>query len=331
MVFMPVLMNMEVTTRCPLRCPQCYCDLQNGKDLALDRAIEVLRQSANFGVKYINISGGETMVYPHLYELAKECANLGMNASVALSGYGADEIALRKLIDSGVYKIYISLNGSTEEVSSITRDGFYLATDALKLLSGMDFDGTAVNWVAHQSNIEDFENMAKLCLRLGVKELVVMAFKPDSSHSMASAPSKESFLKLAQEIKRLQQELPGLNIEAEGCYSPLRAFLGQKFFLNHNTGVSKGCGAGRDGASLNVDGHFTPCRHLEFPELFNNLQDYWYNSDVLQKIREVESAPEEPCASCNYQLYCLSCLAVNAKLHGRIVKANKYCALGEVE
>jgi len=181
--------------------------------------------------------------------------------------------------------------------------------------------------VAHRSNVEDFINVAKLCERMRVRKLVVLAFKPDASHNLKSAPEKGQFFGLAQDIKRLQGRLSNLRIEVESCYSPLRALLGQKFFLNLNTGISKGCGAGRDGASLNVDGKFTLCRHLDFPESFDSLRDYWYKSDTLQKLRMAESKPEEPCASCVYSPYCLSCLAVNAKLHGQILKSNQDCPL----
>jgi len=262
-----------------------------------------------------------------LFELLQECSSLGMCAAVALSGYGIDERSLYKLVDSGVGKIYISLNGSTQEISSVSRDGHHLAIHALELLAETGIKNTSVNWVAQRSNIEDFTNVAALCAKSGVKNLVVMAFKPDALHSMKSAPVREQLLELAQNITRLQEELFDLRIEVENCYSPLRALLGQRFLLNLNTGISKGCGAGRDGASLNVDGSFTPCRHLDYSENFSHLQDYWYMSKVLQKLRSVESTPEEPCAGCRYKPYCLSCLATNAKLHGRIIKADQYCPL----
>lgn len=325
----PTLLNLELTTRCPLRCPQCYCDLQQGKDLPLDRALEVLRQAEENGVADINLSGGETMVYPHIYRLLEECFSLGLHSSVALSGYGVDKSSIQRMVDSGVGEIYISLNGSTEEISRATRDGHHLAIRALELLAESAFKNTAVNWVAHRGNIADFTKVAALCERFGVKRLVVIAFKPDAAHRMESAPDRRQALGLAQDIKRLQKDFPNLRIEVESCYSPLRALLSQKFFVNINTGISKGCGAGRDGVSLNVDGNFTPCRHLDFPEAVRNLRDYWYTSDVLRRLRAVENAPEEPCAQCRYGVYCLSCLAVNAKLHGRIVKADKSCFLWE--
>ena len=38
-------MNMELTTACPLRCPQCYCSLEGGKHLDLETAMHYLEQA----------------------------------------------------------------------------------------------------------------------------------------------------------------------------------------------------------------------------------------------------------------------------------------------
>jgi len=323
----PSLLNLELTTRCPLRCPQCYCHLQEGKDLPLERALEVLEEAARIGVANIALSGGETMMYPHLYELIEKCAFLGLYPSVALSGWGVDESSVKKLIDSGINGVYVSLNGSTEEISRLSRDGHHLAIRTLELFD--DFEEKAVNWVAHSFNIDDFANVAMLCSQYKVKRLVVLVFKPDSSHRLDSLPDGEQLKKFAKELIRLRNEFPDLIIEVESCYSPLRALISQTFWGNSNTGMSKGCGAGRDAASLDIDGNFTPCRHLDFPERYSSLQDYWSSSDTLRKIRAVEKSPEEPCAGCRYEPNCLSCLAVNAKLNGHIAKGSRYCSLWE--
>ncbi|MDR2528975.1 MAG: radical SAM protein [Synergistaceae bacterium] len=323
----PLLLNLELTTRCPLRCPQCYCDLERGKDLPLKRAVTVLKQAVAEGVGYVNLSGGETMVYPHLYPLLEVCSGLGLDSAVALSGWGVNRQSLRRLMDCGVGAIYVSLNGSTEEISRTTRDGFSLAIEALELLAEARFERTAINWVAHSANVEDFPNVAALCSKYGVRRLFVLGFKPDSARRMNGVPDARQTLALASDIRRLRKETPYLSIEVENCYSPLRAYLSRKFFGNLNVGISKGCGAGRDGASLDVDGNFTPCRHLEYPENFESLGDYWRDSPVLRTLREVEDRPEAPCDICGLSANCLCCMAVSAKLLGRLVKANEYCFL----
>ena len=83
----PFTMNMELTTRCPLMCPFCYCTLNNGKDLPLEKAIFWLREAKKSGIVMVSLSGGETLCYPHLEEVIKEGSRLGLEINVALSGY----------------------------------------------------------------------------------------------------------------------------------------------------------------------------------------------------------------------------------------------------
>ena len=125
--FSPRTMNLELTTNCPLHCPQCYCTLTGGKNLDLTTALYWLAEGRKAGVKEVMLSGGETMCYPHLYEVIHAANAYCGTANVALSGFGLNQTTYEKLIFSGVGGIFISLNGSTEKINSLTRDGFDLA------------------------------------------------------------------------------------------------------------------------------------------------------------------------------------------------------------
>ena len=47
-------MNMELTTKCPLKCPFCYCCLNTGKELPIDEGVlsEVDMIGNEFGISY---------------------------------------------------------------------------------------------------------------------------------------------------------------------------------------------------------------------------------------------------------------------------------------
>lgn len=322
--YAPVQMNLELTSRCPLRCPQCYCDLNKGKDLPLEKALYWLSNAAECGVRYINLSGGETMCYPHLHELIEFCRNHGMDSSVALSGWGIDEDSLQRLIDCGVNHIYISLNGSTEEINRKSRDGYDLAIGALELLKKKQFPNTRINWVMHSFNAEDFPAVVELAEGYGVQEVVVMVFKPNSDYELPSVPSEEQMRELANWIRAYQGQM---KVQAEPCFSQMRALLGQRFFTNLNRGVNRGCGAARDGISVSADGKLTPCRHLEIEEDWDDILAYWEGSETLKALRTMEDAPETPCDHCRYMRYCLPCAAVNYKQKGRIFMGCGCCPI----
>lgn len=320
----PVLMNLELTTRCPLRCPQCYCDLSSGKDMELDTALYWLKEAALNNVRTVNLSGGETLLYPHLEHLLKTCCELGMEANIALSGYGVDKTRLERIITSGVSEICISLNGSTEEINRNSRDGYDLAINALQTLYELKYTKTYINWVMHSFNASDFKDMLLLAEKYHAAGIVVMVFKPDADWQRPSMPSAEQILEIAKYIKEYKGPV---RIEVEECFSQLRAILGKRFFVNLNQGISRGCGAGRDGISISVDGKLTPCRHLEITEEFNTIKDYWEKSETLRLLRQTEEKKEKPCADCKYRKYCLPCMAVNWKTRGKIYMGEEACTI----
>ena len=304
----PVLMNLELTTKCPLNCPQCYCDLSTGKDMDRKVALYWIYQAAANNVKVVNLSGGETLCYPHLWELVETCSKLNMEANIALSGYKADKKILNELIKKGVADICISLNGSTKDINDKSRDGYDLAIQALENLKELNYNRTCINWVMHSFNADDFENVAALAEFYNVKSIAIMMFKPDKSHSLPSVPSKEQILKINKFIRNYKGKVI---LEIEECFSQLRAVNGERFFFNHNIGLSRGCGAGRDGFSISVDGYFTPCRHLyTMKEKFSTIADYWSNSSILKELRTTEDRIDKPCSECKYKRNCLPCMAV---------------------
>ena len=321
----PTHTNIELTTACPLHCPQCYCSLQGGKHIPLERAIYWLNEAGKMGVKHVALSGGESMCYPHLNEVIKEAAKNGINSYVATSGAGFTQTTFQGMTDAGLSGLYISLNGSTEEINSITRDGYTHAINALRLIKTSAYHNVTINWVMHASNVEDFPNMVDLAETYEVENIVIIGFKPDAKHEMKVIPSYAQMQWLLNYIKSRKTSV---KIAIESCYSPFRALaLDTVLFGNLNIGVYKGCRAGICSFSVNVDGELTPCRHLDFPERTDTLEEYWTSSKILTKIRETYSSPSAPCNDCKFGKNCRHCLAINNKLHGILQYGYQECPI----
>ena len=152
-----------------------------------------------------------------------------------------------------------------------------------------------------------------------------MVFNPAASHQRKSVPSEEQLVRAAKLIKGYKGNVSS---EIESCFSQLRALVLNSYFMNRNVGIERGCGAGRDAVSINVEGKITPCRHIELEETYQSIADYWENSKVLQKLRHVEENKRRPCSDCRFQKNCLPCAAVNLKLLGEIYMGEEGCQLG---
>lgn len=318
-------MNIELTTCCPLRCPQCYCTLEGGKHIDFELAKSKIDEASEHGVFILNLSGGETLCYPYLTELVSYASDKIKNVNVDLSGWHFNENVLKQLTGAGISGIYVSLNGSTESINATTRDGYDYAIHALKVMQEANFKNSYINWVMHSDNCDDFENVLSVAEKYNVSSIVVLVFKPDSSHKISSFPSGEQIRLLAGKIRSYRGSV---RIMIESCFSQLLAVIKDTaLFGNMNVGAIKGCRAGVYNYSISADGKYSPCRHLDYYEEFDSLDNYLEKSEIIGTIRSVEENKHEPCDKCRYSDYCKPCLAVNSKLHGELYIGHEICNL----
>ena len=59
----------------------------------------------------------------------------------------------------------------------------------------------------------------------------------------------------------------------------MKALIGERFLINLNQGIARGCGAGRDGVSVNVDGK----SHLADIWNFQKKPCLWKNTGKIRK------------------------------------------------
>ena len=320
-----ISMNLELTTACPFRCPQCYCNMEKVKHLDLDVAKKLLKEASTLGLKSLSISGGETMCYPHLIDVisyAKECGIPGIHA--AFSGWNFSRPIVEKLLDAGLSSISISLNGSTEAINSLTRQGYNNAISALSLLKEIEYEHTTVNWVMHSNNADDFDNIVKLCEEYKVEMIDIISFKPDAKSQLNSVPNQQQLYAIANKVRTYTGNVI---IGVESCYSQLLALTADtKLFGNLNTGKYRGCIAGFECVSVNADGSFSPCRHIHYKEYFDTIEMYLKQSKIIQELAICdETKAEEPCKSCRFLLNCRPCMAINTEIDERIVFKNEFC------
>lgn len=315
--------NIELTNKCPLKCPQCYCSLSGDKHIDLETAKEKIKEAADHGVKVVNMSGGETLCYPWLYELISYASKLCERVNIAISGCYFNKDVLKKLLESGVTSISVSLNGSTEEINRLTRDGYSLAINALKLLGEEKIPNTFINWVMHSNNCDDFPNIVAIAEKYGITSIDVIMFKPDSKHELNSFPSGEQMKQIADFIRHYNGPV---KIMVETCFSQMLALIYNSSWLgNIDTGENKGCRAGLYLYNISVDGYYSPCRHLDLFEQYDSLDEYLSLSPVIKKFDVYEKDLRSPCDTCAVQQYCRPCPAIPAKIHGEFFKGQESC------
>ena len=319
-----LIINLEVTQKCALNCPQCSF-AKSSAELDIELAKRTVSAAKSLGLKAVNISGGETILYQHLTELIAHCAAEKIISNIAISGVGFDEMQLNNFLAAGLYGIFVSLNGSNEKINLNSRGGFKEAIAAIELVANSNTPFKAINWVMQSNNAENFPEVVKLAEKNGFHAVYILMYKRTAADELNFFPTAIQLKKICEFIRNYRGKV---EIVVDRCFSQLRAMLGDWIFGNTNSGIFKGCRAGLDTCTLNVDGTFSPCRHMKIFEHFDSMRDYWQKSDALKKIRAADSR-SPPCNKCRYFNFCRPCL-VNANCDDKFSRCdNSYCPLGK--
>jgi len=81
-VTFPILCNYYVTTRCNAKCSFCNIHLKKGINANLHDVLANLESLKKLGIKFIDFTGGEPLVYPHLYEILRRAKELNFITTV---------------------------------------------------------------------------------------------------------------------------------------------------------------------------------------------------------------------------------------------------------
>ena len=113
--YVPRLIFWEVTKGCNLRCIHCRAtatELASPNDLSTPRALDIISQIADFCSPILVLSGGEPLYRPDIFQLSRFATEKGIRVALATNGTLVTKEVARKIVDSGVRRVSISLDGA---------------------------------------------------------------------------------------------------------------------------------------------------------------------------------------------------------------------------
>lgn len=117
--YKPRLIFWEVTKGCNLRCIHCRAtatELASPTDLPNEKALDIIRQIAGYANPILVLSGGEPLYRSDIFQLARYGTDLGLRVALATNGTLVTKEIARKIVDAGVKRVSISLDGATAEI-----------------------------------------------------------------------------------------------------------------------------------------------------------------------------------------------------------------------
>jgi radical SAM protein len=119
----PRLVFWEVTKGCNLRCLHCRAtatELSSPLDLPTAEALELIEQVSQYAAPILVLSGGEPLFRADIFELARFATDRGLRVALATNGTLVTKGVARQIVDAGVRRVSISLDGA----DAATHDAF---------------------------------------------------------------------------------------------------------------------------------------------------------------------------------------------------------------
>lgn len=309
---------LKLTDDCNLRCKYCYAGSGVGKStdvLSIEVLRRILKEASEISpsVEYV-LSGGEPLLHPHALDFAEEAHALGNSVQILTNGalITTDEMAQR--IASVTTLVKISLDGSTEEIHSISRGkrNFDLVTKGIDLLIKHGAN-VQVAMTVTAKNVKDLKNMSD---RYGSRLTLQPLFKAGRGKGKANvALSGKEYYEAMDQVENIA---PMGNVAAV-----LESLRGR--------GVKK-CALAEREISISEKGDVYPCQLLHSPEFLagnihdDSLRDLYFNKPTLPKLRKINVDTIEECAQCEIRLICGGgCRARDFYESGSIETVGEFC------
>ncbi len=324
--FLPRLVAWETTAACNLDCLHCRAgnppkaDARN--ELTTAEAEALLADIAALNPCTVILSGGEPLMRADIFELARRGKEMGLAMALATNGSLVDKSVAKKIIDSGIARVSLSLDGceAAKHDAFRGREGSFAsvmrAAETLRN-AGVPFQ---INTSFTRRNVADMARILRLAEEMGAVAWHAFFVVPTGSAwemrgELLDRDEYEAAMHTIYNLARTSR----LQIKptcAPQFYRVLRqearreglAVNRENFGLNART---RGCLAGRHFAFVSAGGEVMPCGY--FPRSAGNIRDekfsqIWRTSELFRKLRDPDLLGGK-CGVCEYRAVCGGCRA----------------------
>jgi hypothetical protein len=213
----PLMVYLEVTRRCNLGCRMC--DVKNNyppksQELTSDEIERLISQLADQGVELIDFSGGEPLLREDIFDMIRFANERKMSTHLVSNGTLITRVLARKIVDSGLNAISISVDSIIPEIHNRIRGESYAFERAIKGIKNLvreSNNGLKIftQTVISRENLHKLDSIPDLAKSLGVDGVRFQATHP----SICGGPESKRDHKNREIFNR--KELDRLNLSIE--------------------------------------------------------------------------------------------------------------------
>ncbi len=333
----------ETTNACNLKCIHCRASAVKDRgieELTLEKSYNLLSDIASFSKPVIVLSGGEPLVRDDIFDIARHGTQLGLRMVLATNGTLLNDLIAKKLVDSGVQRVSISIDGS----DAMTHDSFRGLPGAFDAaLRGIEFCKSVgmpvqINTTVAKHNIRQLPKILDLAQSIGACALHLFLLVPTGCGKEISEREMISSNDYEQVLNWLYDASKSASINLKATCAPhyfrvmrQRAKADGIKITPETHGMeamTKGCLAGSAVCFVSYKGDVYPCGY--FPVSAGSVIDMplskiWRESTLFETLRD-SSQLKGKCGSCEYAHVCGGCRARAYAETGDFMGEEPYCA-----
>lgn len=342
--FEPKWIAWEITRRCNLKCIHCRSSSEmvvaQHPDFSTQEAYRIIDDISSYAKPVVVLSGGEPLLREDVFDIAKYGTEKGLRMCLASNGTLVTEEICKKIKESGIRIISLSLDGASEEIHDDFRKekGAFAGTiNAAQLFKkhGIEF---LINSSFTKRNREEIPKVYKLAKELGATAWYMFMIVPTGrgEEIMNELISKEDYEELLEWHYHMEKNEKDMLVRPTCAPHYYRIVLqkskeeGEKYehrSLKFSTGGAKGCIAGQLIALIDVDGNVLPCSY--FPKFAGNVKEksfreIWERSDLFRELRDFKKYKNK-CGACEFVNVCGGCRARAYSVYGDYLEEEPFC------
>jgi len=340
--FIPRLIAWEITRRCNLTCIHCRAAALSDSyadELSSQECFRLLDDVASFSSPIIILTGGDPLLRPDVFDIAQYATNKGLRVVLSTNGTTITREKARRMVEVGIKRISISLDGSTAESHDRVRDVEGAFAGALR---GIDLAKEAgleiqINTTITKQNLAEIEKIQELAVDLGAASHHIFLLVPTGrgknlvDQALTAQEYEETlnwFYRRSKEVKLYLKATCAphyYRIIRQQAKREGRPFNQKTFGME---AMTKGCLGGQAFAFISHRGKVQICGYLEVEAgdiREDNFSHIWYNSPLFRAIREVDGY-QGRCGRCEYRRVCGGCRARAYAFSGDYLQEDPFCA-----
>ncbi|MFC1586553.1 SynChlorMet cassette radical SAM/SPASM protein ScmE [Fibrobacterota bacterium] len=337
----PRSVEIEITTRCNLRCAYCSHFSSAGdveQDLPADEWLRFFKELNTLGILNVSLSGGEPFFREDLKGIIEGIVSNRMRYTILSNGTIVTGDMANFIFTTGRCDgIQISIDGSSPEIHDQLRGKgtFKKAVNSIRLLQQHKVP-IQIRVTVHKHNVSDLGNIAKLLLN----DLSLPGFSTNSASHLGLCRMQNENIQLSIQdrmtamntLLNLSERYPGRITATAGPLAEARQWMNMNKARRENRepfpngGYLSGCNKIWKKINISADGTMITCiqmGHVKLGQINRDrLVEIWQGHPELRKMRERRHIPLSgfvQCRACEYIDYCTGgCPALAYSMKGSI-------------